>query len=133
MRQITRIIIHNTATPEGRDVTISEVRRWHIARGFKDVGYHFLIRLGGTVETGRPIEQVGAHVKGFNSDSIGIAYAGGCDADMKPKDTRTVSQRCALRDLVAKLQKQFPNATVHGHNEFDKGKACPSFDVATEL
>jgi N-acetylmuramoyl-L-alanine amidase len=80
MRPINRIIIHCTATPEGRDVTISDVRKWHIARGWRDVGYHFLIRLDGTVETGRPIEQAGAHVKGFNSDSIGIAYAGGCDA-----------------------------------------------------
>jgi N-acetylmuramoyl-L-alanine amidase len=133
MRPINRIIIHCTATPEGRDVTISEVRKWHIVRGWRDVGYHFLIRLDGTVETGRPIEQAGAHVKGFNSDSIGIAYAGGCDAKMKPKDTRTVEQKCALRDLVGKLERQFPNATVHGHNEFDKGKACPSFDVVTEL
>ena len=133
MRPINRIIIHCTATPEGRDVTIGEVRKWHIARGFKDVGYHFLIRLDGTVENGRPIEQVGAHVKGHNSDSIGIAYAGGCDAAMRPKDTRTHEQCVALFQLLGKLQKQFPHATIHGHNEFDKGKACPSFDVATEL
>ena len=61
MRPINRIIIHCTATPEGRDVTIGEVRKWHVVRGWRDVGYHYLIRLDGTVETGRPIEQVGAH------------------------------------------------------------------------
>lgn len=132
-RPITRIIIHCTATPEGRDHTIGDVRKWHKERGFTDVGYHYLIRLDGTVEAGRPIEQAGAHVRGHNHDSIGIAYVGGCDTNMKPKDTRTHEQCVAMFELLGNLQNQFPNATVHGHNEFDKGKACPSFDVATEL
>ena len=133
MRKINRIIIHCTATPEGRDHTAKEIDRWHREKGWASIGYHFVIRLDGTVENGRPIEQVGAHVKGHNEDSIGIVYVGGCDKNMKPKDTRTPAQREALLETVTNLQESYPRATVHGHNEFDKGKACPSFNVQTEL
>jgi N-acetylmuramoyl-L-alanine amidase len=133
MRKINRIIIHCTATPEGRDHTAKEIDRWHREKGWASIGYHFVIRLDGTVENGRPIEQVGAHVKGHNADSIGIVYVGGCNKNMKPKDTRTREQREALLETVTNLQESYPHATVHGHNEFDKGKACPSFNVQTEL
>lgn len=133
MRKINRIIIHCTATPEGRDHTAKEIDRWHREKGWASIGYHFVIRLDGTVENGRPVEKVGAHVKGHNSDSIGIVYVGGCDKNMKPKDTRTPEQREALLETVTNLQESYPHATVHGHNEFDKGKACPSFNVQTEL
>jgi N-acetylmuramoyl-L-alanine amidase len=133
MRQINRIIIHCTATPEGRDHTAKEIDRWHKAQGWSGIGYHYVIRLDGTVENGRPVEKVGAHVKGHNADSIGVVYVGGCDKNMKPKDTRTAAQKAALVKLVAVLQKRYPNTTVHGHNEFDKGKACPSFNVQTDL
>jgi N-acetylmuramoyl-L-alanine amidase len=133
MRQIKRIIIHCTATPEGRHHTAAEVRQWHIkGNGWRDIGYHYLIQLDGTVEAGRPIEKVGAHVRGHNADSIGVVYVGGCDAAMKPKDTRTEAQKAALLCLLRELKGKYPHATVHGHNEFDKGKACPSFDVKKE-
>jgi N-acetylmuramoyl-L-alanine amidase len=133
MRQIKRIIIHCTATPEGRDHTAKEIDRWHKSQGWAEIGYHYVIRLDGTVEDGRPVHKVGAHVKGHNADSIGVVYVGGCDRAMKPKDTRTAAQRKALRDLIANLRENYPRATVHGHNEFDKGKACPSFNVQTDL
>ena len=133
MRNINRLIIHCTATPEGRDHTVADVTRWHLERGFTDIGYHYLIRLDGTVEDGRHVDKAGAHVKGHNLYSIGIVYVGGCDLKMRPKDTRTVQQKCALRDLIANLRENYPRATVHGHNEFDKGKACPSFNVQTDL
>jgi N-acetylmuramoyl-L-alanine amidase len=133
MRQIKRIIIHCTATPEGRDHTAKEIDRWHKSQGWAEIGYHYVIRLDGTVEDGRPVHKVGAHVKGHNADSIGVVYVGGCDRAMKPKDTRTAAQRKALRDLIANLRENYPHATVHGHNEFDKGKACPSFNVQTDL
>lgn len=133
MRQINRIIIHCTATPEGRHHTAAEVRQWHIkGNGWRDIGYHYLIQLDGTRETGRPIETAGAHVRGHNADSIGVVYVGGCDAAMKPKDTRTDAQKAALLCLLRELRGKYPNATVHGHNEFDKGKACPSFDAGKE-
>jgi N-acetylmuramoyl-L-alanine amidase len=133
MRPITRIIIHCTATPEGRHHTASEIDGWHTARGWSGIGYHWLIQLDGTIEKGRPESKQGAHVRGHNADSIGIVYVGGCDSDMKPKDTRTEAQKAALVCLMDDVLERYPGATVHGHNEFDKGKACPSFDVSKEF
>lgn len=129
MRNIDKIIIHCTATPRGRHVTVADVDRWHRARGFNGIGYHYLIYLDGTIHKGRPLEQVGAHCRGHNATSIGIAYVGGVEADsMTPADTRTQAQKTALRTLVSSLLKLFPGATVHGHNEF-AAKACPCFNI----
>lgn len=133
MRHIDKIIIHCSATPEGRDFTVAQIRDWHVrGNGWKDIGYHFVIYRDGSVHAGRPIEQVGAHTKGYNANSIGVCYVGGCAAEGKtPKDTRTPAQREALKQLVRELRAKFPGATVHGHNEF-ANKACPSFDVRKE-
>lgn len=129
MRKIDKIIVHCTATPEGRDVTVREVTRWHRARGFRTIGYHYLVGLDGVVYAGRPLEEVGAHCKGENAHSIGICYVGGLERDsLRPKDTRTPAQKRALRALVADLRGRFPGATVHGHREFAP-KACPCFDI----
>ena len=97
MRELKEIILHCTATKEGQDYPVEQVRKWHLDRGFNDIGYHFLIRLDGTVEAGRPIETVGAHCKGHNANSIGIAYVGGLDKNGRPKDTRTLPQKEAMR------------------------------------
>lgn len=133
MRKIDKIIVHCTATPEGRDVTVEEITRWHRARGFRTIGYHYLVRLDGTICPGRPENEIGAHCKGKNARSVGICYAGGLASDGKtPKDTRTPAQRASLRRLVAELRLRYPRATVYGHREF-AAKACPCFDVATEL
>lgn len=133
MRVINEIIIHCTATPEGREVKVAEIRRWHVQRGFSDIGYHYIIHLDGTVETGRPLEQVGAHCVGHNSASIGVCYVGGVASDGKtPKDTRTAAQNVALAKLVRDLRAKFPKVTIHGHTEF-AAKACPSFDVQAWL
>ena len=132
MRKITKIIVHCADTPEGRDDKAADIRRWHKARGFNDIGYHYVVDLDGTIEPGRDVTIAGAHTTGHNADSIGVCYIGGLDASGNPKDTRTPQQREALRRLVADLQKQYPGATVHGHREF-AAKACPSFDVKTEL
>lgn len=137
MRKINKIIIHCSATPEGRDVKTATIKRWHTnpkpkGRGWSDIGYHFVIELYGSVTEGRPIKRIGAHVKGHNSDSIGICYVGGMDKDMVwPKDTRTDNQKLALKAIVKTLKAVYPNATIHGHNEFSN-KACPSFDVSKE-
>lgn len=132
MRKINKIIIHCTATPEGRDVTINEVRRWHVEdRGWRDVGYHFLIQRDGIIDEGRPIEQTGAHTRGHNWDSIGIAIVGGMSKDMtEPKDTRTEEQKEALVDLLCQLKDTY-GGTIYGHRDFSN-KACPSFDAKKE-
>lgn len=132
MRKITEIIVHCTATPRGRDVSVSEVDAWHRARGFRCVGYHYLVRLDGTVERGRPEEETGAHCLGHNSRSIGVCYAGGVEADGRtPADTRTEAQRAALKRLIGELRRRYPGASVHGHREF-AAKACPCFDAGKE-
>lgn len=128
MRAINKLIIHCSATPEGRDVTVDEIRKWHLQRGFNDIGYHYVLYLDGSVHAGRPFEAAGAHCQGYNQNSIGICYVGGCDKNMQPKDTRTAAQKAALFKLIKNLKARYSGVTVHGHNEFAK-KACPSFDV----
>lgn len=132
MRKIDEIIIHCSATPQGRHVTVDDIDRWHRDRGFRCVGYHYVIYLDGSVARGRDESEIGAHCTGHNAHSIGVCYVGGCDSRMRPADTRTPAQRRALHDLVADLTKRYPGATVHGHREF-AAKACPSFDVAAEF
>jgi len=132
MRTIKKIIIHSTATPAGRAVTVAEITGWHKARGFNGIGYHFVIGLNGEIWAGRDISVAGAHTVNHNADSIGIAYVGGTDINNKPLDTRTDAQKKALFDLICELKNQFPNATVHGHRDFARTD-CPSFNVKTEL
>ena len=132
MRNITEIIIHCSATPEGREVSVKEIDGWHRQRGFRGIGYHYVVTLDGTVHAGRPLQEAGAHCRGHNKNSIGVCYIGGCDTRMRPKDTRTSVQRTALRQLVSELRARYPTATVHGHREY-AAKACPCFDVGSEL
>lgn len=130
MRTITLIIIHCSATPEGRSLSFEECRRDHIMhRHFRDIGYHFYITRDGTVHDGRPIENVGAHCEGHNSHSIGICYEGGLDANGKPADTRTEAQRKALKSLVERMHRLFPKALIVGHHDLNPRKACPCFKV----
>jgi Negative regulator of beta-lactamase expression len=131
MRKISKLIVHCTATREGRDVTVDEIRQWHLKRGWSDIGYHYVIYRDGTVHQGRPIETPGAHTKGHNQHSIGVCYVGGIGPDGHPRDTRTVEQEEALENLLTDLKEQFPRATIHGHREFS-AKACPCFDAHEE-
>ena len=125
--------MHCSATPEGRDYKVADIDRWHKQRGWKGIGYHYVIYRDGSIHTGRKIEEIGAHCTGQNADSIGICYIGGVATDGKtPKDTRTPAQKTALRGLINELKAKFPGITVHGHREF-ANKACPCFDVKTEL
>jgi len=132
MRKINKIIVHCTATPEGRDVSVDDIRIWHAQRGFTDIGYHYVVLLDGTIADGRPIELSGAHTVGHNHDSIGVAYVGGMSKDMKrAKDTRNESQKNSLATLLKSLVIQFPNVQIFGHRDFAQ-KDCPSFDAKTE-
>jgi len=129
VRRVNRVIIHCTATPEGRDVSPQEIKDWHVkGNGWSDIGYHYVVTLDGEVHDGRNIDRTGAHTKGANKNSIGVVYVGGVDEDMNPLDTRTDAQDTALVNLIQALLEMYPGATVHGHNEF-ASKACPSFDV----
>ena len=132
MRKITEIIIHCTATPEGRPCTVDDVDRWHRQRGFFGIGYHYLILLDGTICRGRPLWRAGAHCTGHNTHSIGVCYIGGLTAKgTKPKDTRTGEQKKSLLWLLKSLKDVYPKATIHGHREFAP-KDCPCFDAKEE-
>lgn len=131
MRKINKIILHCSATKEGNSVYASTIDRWHKDRGWRCIGYHYVILLDGTIEYGRSIYEKGAHVKNHNEGSIGICYIGGLDANMKPKDTRTLDQKESLLYLLKTLKRLHPAATIHGHNEFST-KACPCFDANKE-
>jgi N-acetylmuramoyl-L-alanine amidase len=141
MRKITGIIIHCTATrPEWMEKRplaekVAEVRRWHVKdRGWRDIGYHYLIDRDGKVATGRPIEQDGAHVQGHNRGTIGVALIGGhgsAASDMFA-DHFTAAQDKALRKLVDDLRAKHGRVAVTGHNQY-ANKACPGFSVARWL
>lgn len=132
MRKITEIIVHCSATPEGRHHTVGDIRAWHKQRGFKDIGYHYVIYLDGSIHAGRSEAVVGAHCTGHNKCSIGVCYIGGMTRDMKAaKDTRTEAQKKALVQLLKQLKKKYPGARIYGHRNF-AAKACPSFDAKKE-
>ncbi len=131
-RKINEIIVHCTATAEGKDFKAADIDRWHKAKGWDGIGYHHVVDLDGTVEPGRPESKVGAHCLKHNTNSIGVVYVGGVASDGKtPKDTRTPQQKAALVKLLTELKHRYPNASIHGHRDF-AAKACPSFDATTE-
>ncbi len=140
------LVIHCTATPEGREVSSAEIRRWHtspspVGRGWKQVGYTDMVHLDGRVE--RLVDnnedasvdpwEVTNGASGFNSISRHIVYVGGCDLRMQPKDTRTIAQLEALKRYVLDFHRRFPQIRIVGHHDLNAGKACPSFDVSKWL
>lgn len=139
------IVIHCSATEAGREVSARSITQWHKARGFRTIGYHFLIHLDGKISRGRKLEEIGAHVKGYNINSVGICYVGGLK-NAKSFDTRTTSQIHSIRGLVAALKSMFDIARIVGHRDLSVDlnangmitksewmKDCPCFDVKTEL
>lgn len=129
---INEIILHCSATKEGVPFNAADINKWHIKRGFKKIGYNYVILLDGTVEKGREEGTIGAHTIGHNAHSIGICYIGGLDDNGKAKDTRTEEQKKALLKLVHSLLKKYDLTIkdVHGHYEF-ANKACPCFKITT--
>lgn len=143
MGKLQYLVLHCTATPEGREVSAADIRRMHTSpvsaggRGWKQVGYTDLIHLDGTVE--RLVEnnenvwvdnwEITNGAKGYNSVSRHVVYAGGMTKDMsRPKDTRTPAQLKAMEAYVRDFHRRFPGVRIIGHNEV-AAKACPSFDV----
>jgi len=144
MRKIDLIVIHCSATPNGRPVSVETVRGWHLERGFRDIGYHYLIGVDGSVSVGRPEELPGAHAKGHNAHSIGVCLVGGIGGPSKTDPGRyTPAQWDSLRITVRDLLDRYPGAHVVGHRDLSPDldgdgeiepsewvKLCPSFDVA---
>ncbi len=148
VRHITAIVIHCSATKEGKDFGAEDIDRWHRERGFNGIGYHFVVRLDGTIEVGRLLSLAGAHTTGHNQNTIGICYIGGLDEDGKAKDTRTDEQKKALRWLITAIKTHMPyglGLRVKGHRDYshdrngngvidkyERIKECPCFDAIPE-
>ena len=131
-RNIKELIVHCSATPEGKDYSVDTIRQWHLQRGFSDIGYHYVIYRDGSIHIGRDESIIGAHCTGHNTNSIGICYIGGCASDGKtPKDTRTPQQKQSLVKLLKELKTKYPQASIHSHRDY-ANKACPSFDATKE-
>lgn len=142
-RQIKQIHIHCSATREGQAITADEIRKWHIARGWSDVGYHYIIGFQ-QIEFGRPLGRIPCSARGHNKYSAAICYIGGLDSNGKPKDTRTERQKELLIKMIKQLKHIYPKATIHGHRDLsvDKDgdgvekhewmKSCPCFDAELE-
>lgn len=131
-RSTKYLVIHCSATRPSMDVGVKDIRQWHLAQGWTDVGYHYVIRRDGTVQKGRSESEVGAHVANYNASSIGICMVGGVNQkDFRlPENNFTKEQFASLRDLLAVLLRKYPSAGVLGHRDFPKvAKACPSFDA----
>lgn len=142
MKPISKIVVHCSATPANRDIGVAEVRAMHKAKGWRDVGYHYVIRRNGVVEKGRADTVMGAHVEGHNNGSLGICLVGGVTPQLKADTNFTPAQYKALRELLATLTGRYPTARVCGHRDLspdrngngkvEKGewvKDCPTFDV----
>lgn len=130
-KQTTMIILHCSATREGQDVKASKIKKWHLNRGFSDIGYHYIVDLDGTIEKGRDESSIGAHCSGKNATSIGICYVGGCDQNLNAKDTRTKQQKAALIKIVKQMMDKYniPIEQVYAHYQFCSYKDCPSFKI----
>ena len=123
------IVIHCAATKASMDIGLTEIRKWHVQdNGWRDVGYHYIIRRNGEVELGRSIRDTGAHAAGYNHKSVSVCMVGGMAKDNSAEANFTAQQWTALLDLVKQLKSNYPEADVIGHNEISE-KECPSFDV----
>lgn len=129
-RQIIEIIVHCSATRAGIDFHAADIDRWHREKGWRTIGYHFVVDLDGRIEDGRPVNQIGAHCIGHNKYSIGICYIGGLDSYGQPADTRTDAQCVALRALIRTLTERY-HCPTFGHRDFAR-KNCPCFDAHAE-
>lgn len=159
-RYIDEIIIHCSATKEGKACTADQINAAHKARKFSSyidangrvryIGYHFLIHPDGTIEVCRPISKIGCHASGHNTRSIGICYIGGLDArdtnGRMIKDTRTPQQKASLIKLIKQLKSEYGTIkSVIGHRDtspdlngngiiepYEFIKGCPCFDAIPE-
>lgn len=128
LAEVEYIIIHCSATPYGEDIDADGLRLMHLQRGFDDVGYHWVIKIDGTVEKGRDMSLQGAHSRGYNHNSIGVCYIGGIDENQIPANTMTEAQEESLAALCKELKSKYPSAKIIGHNQISD-KCCPCFDV----
>ena len=133
MRTITLLVIHCSAVRPDQTSSAAQIDTWHRRQGWHlGIGYHYVVRRDGQIESGRPEWMVGAHCKNHNAHSLGICYEGGLDARGQPADTRTLAQKLALLQLLEVLHRKYPKALIVGHHDLNPQKACPCFDAVKE-
>lgn len=126
------LIVHCSNSLPSENLTAADIERTHRAQGCLSIRYHFVIRRDGTVEAGRPLNQIGLHAnKQYNKCSIGICLVGGRGKGGKPEDNYTKAQKDALVRVLTVLQYTFYQAKVVGWNELSQSpnETCPNFDV----
>jgi N-acetylmuramoyl-L-alanine amidase len=126
--KVNKIVIHCADTFADMDIGLKEITQWHLQRGFSDVGYHYIIRRDGSVETGRSELVMGAHVQGHNHDSLGVCVVGGKARNGEQACNFTSAQWITLAKLTKAL-KDVHQCDVVGHNDLDPSKTCPTFDA----
>jgi N-acetyl-anhydromuramyl-L-alanine amidase AmpD len=133
MRTITLLVIHCSAVRPDQTSSAAQIDTWHRRQGWHlGIGYHYVVRRDGQIESGRPEWMVGAHCKNHNAHSLGICYEGGLNARGQPADTRTLAQKLALLQLLEVLHRKYPKALIVGHHDLNPQKACPCFDAVKE-
>jgi len=132
MRTITLIVVHCSAVRPDQTSSAADIKSWHVKKGWKTIGYHYVVRRSGQIEPGRPEAMAGAHCVNHNAHSIGVCYEGGLDIRGQPADTRTEAQKVALRHLLEELHRAYPRALIVGHHDLNPQKACPCLPVVTE-
>ena len=130
MRSITLIIIHCSAVKPDQTSSAAQIDTWHRRDNHWKfgIGYHYVIRRDGEIESGRPEWMVGAHCLNHNAHSLGICYEGGLDIRGQPADTRTEAQKAAMRTLLEDLHARYPRAVIVGHHDLDPRKPCPCIE-----
>lgn len=125
------IVVHCSATKPSMDYVDAEtIREWHVRdNGWRDIGYHSVILRNGVIEEGRDYNDTGAHVKGYNHESVGVCLVGGLSQYDEPEFNFTKKQLKSLKRELQWLKTLFPEAMIVGHNELSNTKACPSFKV----
>ena len=120
---IKYLVVYCSDTPNNREVTAAEIHDWHKnGNGWDGIGYHVVIKRDGAIEHGRPEYWAGAHVKGHNSESLGVCLIG--------RDQYTDNQLNSLQEVLRTWKIKYPTAATVGHRDLDPGKTCPNFDVA---
>ena len=133
MKDVLYIVVHCTDTRVNQKVTVGDIRNWHLARNFADIGYHWVIDQEGNILKGRDEKYAGEHVKHHNQHAIGVCYIGGKTPEGRHADTRTIAQKEALWFLLKDLKHCYPKAKIVGHRDFPNvSKKCPCFDVQAE-
>jgi N-acetylmuramoyl-L-alanine amidase len=123
LKKIKKIVLHCSDSPDSVDIGVKDIRRWHLNRGWSDVGYHYIVRRDGRIEKGRDLNTMGAHVRGHNDDSIGVCWVG--------RKVASDKQLQAIYKLMRGLMSKFNlNAyDIYGHTELDPNKTCPNLDM----